>query len=125
MQRGLADPSAQFVTTTPVGQLLRVQMAPVPGSEGDPTPTSELGGFVLMFDDITQALEEEGLRDKLIQGLTDRSRASLANIQAAIEMLDYPDLEVGQRARFQAVIRDEVRAMSERIQDLASPEWTS
>jgi len=120
LQRGFADPSAQFVTTTPAGQLLRVQMAPVRGSEGDPTPTSELGGFVLMFDDITQALEEEGLRDKLIQGLTDRSRASLANIQAAIEMLDYPDLEAGQRARFQAVIRDEVRAMSERIQDLAA-----
>ena len=29
MQRGAGQPSAQFVTTTPSGQLLRVQMAPV------------------------------------------------------------------------------------------------
>jgi len=125
LQRGSADLSTQFVTTTPGGQLLRVQMAPVRGSgnnAGDAEPASPpaLGGFVLMFDNITQALEDESLRDKLLQGLTDHSRASLANIQAAIEMLDYPDLESGLRARFQAVIRDEVRAMSQRIQGLAA-----
>ncbi len=120
LQRGLADPSVQFVTTTPAGQLLRVQMAPVRGSDGAPSDRSELGGFVLMFDNITQAIEEESLRDNLLQGLTDRSRASLANIRAAIEMLDYPDLDAALRNRFQAVIRDEVRQMSERVQDLAA-----
>ena len=116
LQRGFADPSTQFVTTTPAGQLLRVQMAPVRGSEIGGAAASELGGFVLMFDNITQVLAEEALRDKLLQGLTDRSRASLANIQAAIEMLDYPDLDSALRARFQTVIRDEVRAMGQRIQ---------
>ena len=37
LQRGAASPSAQFVTGTPAGQLLRVQMAPVrdPASDGD------------------------------------------------------------------------------------------
>jgi DNA polymerase III subunit epsilon len=120
LQRGLADPSTQFVTTTPAGQLLRVQMAPVRGSEGEPAASAELGGFVLMFDNITQALEQEGLRDKMMQGLTEHSRASLANIQAAIEMLEFPDLDSAQRAGFQTVIRDEVRAMSRRIQDLAA-----
>jgi DNA polymerase III subunit epsilon len=120
LQRDVADPSTQFVTSTPAGQLLRVQMAPVHDTEGDGTTSSQLDGFVLMFDNITQALAEENLRDNLLQGLTDHSRASLANIRAAIEMLDYPDLEAGLRGRFQAVIRDEVGAMSERIQDLAA-----
>ena len=35
-------------------------------------------------------------------------------------MLEYPDVEAGRARRFQAVIRDEVRAMSQRIQDLAA-----
>ena len=118
MQRGVASPSAQFVTTTRAGQLLRAQMTPVTsgGAEGEGLT---IGGFVLMLDNITRDFEEDSARDKVLLGLTEGSRASLANMQAAIDMLDFPDLEPAMRERFQAVIRDEVGALSTRIRTLA------
>jgi DNA polymerase-3 subunit epsilon len=35
-------------------------------------------------------------------------------------MLDYPDVDVATRERFHRVIRDEVKAMSERIRELST-----
>ena len=116
--RGAASPSAQFVTTTRSGQLLRVQMAPVRSGEGADA-SNELSGFVLMLDNVTRAFEEESLRDQLLHGLTERSRSSLANMQAAIEMLALPDLDPVMRERFLAVVHDEVHEMSLRVADLA------
>jgi DNA polymerase-3 subunit epsilon len=57
VQRG-ADPSTQFVTATPTGQILRVTMAPVRGA-GAPYGIS---GFVLMQDNITRQFEDESRR---------------------------------------------------------------
>ena len=181
LSNGAANPSAQFVTTTRAGQLLRVQLAPVrevgaadgdgehdrdqgvagsapgtanppaargtarePGAPGAPAapaaspapaapaapaasaapaapaaPGTALSGFVLMLDNITRDFEQESLRDRLLHGLTEGSRASLANLQAAVEMLEYPDLEAPMRERFHGVIRDEVAGMSRRIRELA------
>ncbi|MEO8808191.1 MAG: DNA polymerase III subunit epsilon, partial [Burkholderiaceae bacterium] len=97
---GESQPSAQFVTSTGSGRLLRVQMAAVHSPEaavlahaGDATgeaaepvePT--LSGFVLMLDDISRDFEQEALRDRLLLGMTEGSRASLGNLQAAVEML--------------------------------------
>jgi len=115
LQRGAAQPSAQFVTTTPSGQLLRVQMAPVRAARADGPTSAELTGFVLMLDNITRDFEAEAARDQVLHTLTEGSRASLANMQAAIDMLDYPDLEPAMRERFMAVVRDEARAMGQRI----------
>ncbi len=117
MARGAGSPSAQFVTTTQAGQLLRVQMAPVRSVEGSES-SSEISGFVLMLDNVTRAFEEENLRDQLLHGLTEGSRSSLANMQAAVDMLAYPDLEADMRERFLAVVRDEVSSMSQRITEL-------
>ena len=117
ISRGAGSPSAQFVTTTQAGQLLKVQMAPVrnvDASEG----AAEINGFVLMLDNVTRAFEEEHLRDQLLHGLTEGSRSSLANIQAAVEMLAYPDLEADMRERFLTVVREEVKSMSGRITEL-------
>ncbi|MEO8806917.1 MAG: 3'-5' exonuclease, partial [Burkholderiaceae bacterium] len=50
---------------------------------------------------------------------TEGSRASLGNLQAAVEMLELPDLEPPMRERFQRVVRDEVAAMTARVQTLA------
>ena len=116
--RGASSPSAQFVTTTRSGQLLRVQMAPVRAGEQDAQTVGQVSGFVLMLDNVTRAFEEENLRDQLLHGLTERSRSSLANMQAAVDMLAYPDLDSDMRERFLAVVRDEVGAMSQRITDL-------
>ncbi len=124
LQRGAASPSAQFVTSTRGGQLLRVQMAPVraiAAAAGAAEGADEvaLNGFVLMLDNITRDFADESLRDQLLHGLTEGSRASLGNLQAAVEMLDYEDLDAPTRERFLGVVRDEVQAMSRRIQDLA------
>jgi DNA polymerase III subunit epsilon len=120
LQRGAASPSAQFVTTTRAGQLLRVQMASVRSSAPDDGSAQALNGFVLMLDNITRELEDESARDRLLHGLTERSRSSLANMQAALDMLEFPDLDAVMRDRFIGVIRDETGAMSRRIQDLAA-----
>ncbi len=120
LRRGAANPAAQFVTTTRAGQLLRVQMAPVRQVQ-DVSDSASLGlaGFVLMLDNITRDFEEEATRDRLLLGLTEGSRASLANIQVALEMLDYPDLEPAMRERFLSVVREEVGAMGQRLQQLS------
>ena len=122
--RGVATPSAQFVTTTQGGHLLRVQVAPVresvPPGEGEaPEGLQAVSGLVLMLDDVTASVQEEAERDQLMHGLTEGSRASLANIQAAVDMLGYADLEPAMRERFLGVVRDEVGAMGRRVNDLA------
>ncbi len=119
LQRGAAHPSAQFVTGTRSGQLLRVQMAPVRAIDAAPGEVS-LNGFVLMLENITRDFADESERDRLLHGLTEGSRASLGNLQAAVELLDDDGLDAATRERFHGVIRDEVRAMSQRIQQLAS-----
>ena len=116
MQRGAAQPSAQFVTTTPSGQLLRVQMAPVRATtDHDEEAGRELTGFVLMLDNITREYEAESAKDQVLHTLTEGSRSALANMQAAIDMLDYPDLEPAMRERFMGVVREETRSLSQRI----------
>lgn len=117
LQRGAAHPSAQFVTGTRAGQLLRVQMAPV--REIEPGALV-LNGFVLMLENITRDFAAESERDRLLHGLTEGSRASLGNLQAAVEMLDYEDLDAPTRERFLGVVREEVQTMSRRIRELAS-----
>jgi DNA polymerase-3 subunit epsilon len=120
LQRGAAHPSAQFVTGTPTGQLLRVQMAPVRAVATDASDDAALNGFVLMLENITRDFADESRRDRLLHGLTEGSRASLGNLLAAVEMLDYSDLDTATRERFHRVIRDEVKAMSERIRELST-----
>jgi len=115
LQRGAANPSAQFVTGTRGGQLLRVQMAPV----RDPAQPGLLVGFVLMLDNITRDFADENARDRMLHRLTEDSRASLGNLQAAVELLDDPELDAATRERFQGVVRDEVAAMSRRIRAVA------
>ncbi len=118
LTRGAANPSAQFVTATRSGQLLRVQMAPVRAPEAsDDTP---LNGFVLMLDNITRDLAEDTERDRLLHSLTEGHRGALGNLQAAVELLDDPALDAPTRERFLAVIRDEIGTMSQRLNEAAA-----
>lgn len=122
---GSAQPVASFVTTTPAGQLIRAQMAPVINApRNDEAPhgptmrtTPLVSGYVLTLDDITRRFEVESRRDLMLQSLTEGSRSSLASIRAAVEnLLEYPDMEAAQRDRFLGIMRDEVRAMSQRLE---------
>ncbi len=124
MLRGAAQPSAQFVTSTAAGQLLRVQMAPVRSVQAQAAESAadraDLSGFVLMLDNITRDFEDESARDQVLHTLTERSRAALANMQAALDMLDYPDIEPAMRERFLGVIREETRTLGQRINEVES-----
>ena len=128
--RGEARPTAQFVTTVGGGQLLRVQVAPVRAVQDAPVTAAGAGpqaaaaaaavtGFVLLLDNVTDSVAQEAERDQLLHGLTEGSRASLANIQAAVDMLGYADIEAPMRERFLGVVREEVGALGRRVSDLA------
>ncbi|TXH73557.1 MAG: DNA polymerase III subunit epsilon [Thiothrix sp.] len=125
LQRGAAMPSAQFVTTTQAGQLLRVQMTPVravqmpaEGSDDAPIQTNELTGFVLMLENITRDFEDDSEKDRVLYSLTEGSRAAIANAQAAVEVLEYPDLEPEMRERLLSVVRDEIHSLGRRIEEM-------
>jgi len=120
LQRGAAHPSAQFVTATRGGQLLRIQMAPVRAPDATASAGSAaLSGFVLMLDNITRDLAEDTARDRLLHSLTEGHRGSLGNLQAAVELLDDADIDAATRERFMAVVRDEIGAMNRRLNDAA------
>jgi DNA polymerase-3 subunit epsilon len=105
-----ADPVAHFVTTTKGGLLIRVQMAPVLDKD------REVTGYVLMLEDITRTLAKSHSRDVLLQKLTEGTRASLANIRAAVEtMQTYPDMDHGRQQQFIGIISNEAEKLSEQI----------
>lgn len=129
LQRGATAPTAQFVTTTQAGQLLRVQMAPVRAVQTPETETErttagqaqtaeELTGFVLMLDNITREFEADSEKDRLLYSLTEGSRAALANAQAALEVLEYPDIEAEMRERLLSVVREEIHGLGKRIDEM-------
>ena len=104
------DPSAHLVTSSSRGLLVRANMAPILDRERN------IGGFVLTLDDITRSVEINSRRDALLQSLTEGTRASLANIRAAIEtMLEYPAMADEHRHRFAEVINDEAERLSTRL----------
>lgn len=125
LARGSARPSARFVTTTRAGQLIRVHMAPVLGAEPQPAATGPareptISGYLLMLENITRDVEIERRRDLMLQSLTEGSRASMANIRAAVEnLLEYRDMEAGERDRFVRIIRDEATRMAQRLDQTA------
>jgi DNA polymerase-3 subunit epsilon len=118
--RGAPQPSAQFVTSSHAGQLLRVQLAPVRDPSAAPGDDAQLSGFVLMLQNITREFEEDVEQDRLLHGLTEGSRSSLGSLQAAVDMLELPDLDAPTRERFLRVVHDEVRTMTARLQSLAA-----
>ncbi len=125
LQRGAAAPTAQFVTITPRGKLLRVQMAPVRAVHSDEdNDSAAVTGFVLLSENITSEFEEQSHQDSILNTLTERSRTALANMQVALDILDDPDLDAGMHKRLMDVLREETQGLGERINRLetSSPE---
>jgi DNA polymerase III subunit epsilon len=117
--QGARNPVANFVTTTPGGQLLRVQLAPVLGAAA-PTDgavaADGITGFVLILDNITRQIETGNRRGLLVQTLTQGTRASLASMRAAVEtIVSFPDMARDAQDRFIGIIGDEARQLSERL----------
>lgn len=114
--KGTAEPSANFITTTRAGQLLRAQMAPVLGSAAD-DQVPPVTGYVLTIENITKSFERETQRDQVLHSLTDGSRSALGSIRAAAEtLLDSPEMEPPMRERFVRIVGDEATAMSQRLE---------
>ena len=112
--RGAASPSAQFVTSTQAGQLLRVQMAPVRTSNTQDAD-NQLSGFVLVLDNLTRAFEEDKRRDQLLHAVTQGCRASLAAMTTALATLEASELTGVPRARQRQVLHDEINKVGRHI----------
>ena len=116
--------SAQFVTATRAGRLMRAHMSPVLGRDGQPgaqVAGLSITGFVLVLDDVTSTNERHARRDALIQSLIEGGRGPLGSLRAASEMLsDFSDMQPQQRDRFLGVIRDEARALSDQFEKAAA-----
>jgi DNA polymerase-3 subunit epsilon len=123
LRQGIRGPVANFVTTAPAGQLVRVQLAPVLGAVAEPAAdgvvaatTEGIAGFVLLLDNITRRIEAGSRRDQLLQTLTQGTRASLANMRAAVEMIaSFPDMDNDKRDRFIGIIGEEAQTLSGRL----------
>jgi DNA polymerase-3 subunit epsilon len=98
------------------------EMTPAAAETAAAAPASErtLTGFILMLDNITRNFETESRRDQMLHNLTEGSRASLANVRAAADMLEFEDLPEEMRTRFRKVVRDEVQSMSQRLDQTAN-----
>lgn len=117
-------PISVFVAATRGGQLIRARMAPVLGGALPPSGAAEVSGFVLMLDDVRRDVELGSLRERLLKSLTEGTRASLANIRAAVEtVVHYPQMEPSQHQQFLNVIQDETEKLGDRLeQSLAAQE---
>jgi DNA polymerase-3 subunit epsilon len=114
---GAASASGRFVTGTPAGHLLGVNLAPVrPAAADTAAPT----GYVLLLDDITDDYEMHTRRDRQLLEHIEAGRASLATMQVALDVLDDPDLDAPGRDQFGKVVRDEVTALGTRLATYAT-----
>ncbi len=119
LDSGTDSPAAQFVTATAGGKLLRVQMSPVTETVDSETEAPRLSGFVLLIENITDDMRADAEKDRLLQSLTEGSRAALANTRAAIEILADGEVDESMRERLLGVIHEEVTGLSERIGQLS------
>ncbi|MFO1397079.1 MAG: exonuclease domain-containing protein [Burkholderiales bacterium] len=117
MRQGTRPPVANFVTTAPGGQLVRVQLAPVVSAVQDGADAGgAVDGFVLLLDNITRRIESGARRDQLLHALTQGTRAPLANMRAAVETIAaFPDMERAAQERFIGIIGEEARTLSTRL----------
>lgn len=125
LKHGDARPVIHFVTTVVGGRLIRVQMAPVlaiaavDGATAAGAATrsgTRISGYVLTLEDIQRSVEIASRHNRLLESLTEGTRASLANIRAAIEtILAFPEIQPARRQGFEQVIHDEAQALSQHL----------
>ena len=124
LRQGTRGADANFVTTAPAGQLVRVQMAPVQGAASGATPAGAvegITGFVLVLDNITRRIEAGNRRDLLLQTLTEGTRASLGSVRAAVETIAaFPDMDKAAQDRFIGIIGEEAQRLSARLDQTGS-----
>lgn len=108
--RGLTQP---IIAATADGRVtLEGKLTLLAGDDG-----GNPNAYLVTFDDRTTQLAELGRRDALLRDATDGLRRPLANLRAAAEILaETPDLEDGDRTAFTDIALQEVRRLSERVE---------
>ncbi len=107
---------ASFVCATiDDGLLLHCRMSLLPSDS--PLRSS----FVIAFEDVTQKIEDLVLRDRMLRKVVNSLRQPLANLRAAAENLTSGSNMPGDlRERFERVVVDESRELSDRFEILAT-----
>lgn len=118
LARGTGRAVAQFVTYTPSGQWLRVQMTPVLTQQNE--QGRALSGFVLLLDDVTQSFAQEHERDSVLHSLTEGNRASLAAMRNAVQQLRQQAGDGPLPEQLLHLVQEEMGRMGERIDALAA-----
>ena len=117
--RAARPPSAQFVTATRRRPVAARADGAGARARGRP-PSRRSNGFVLMLDNITREVEQTSrARPAAARPHRSQPRRRSATCRRRWRLLELPELEPTMRARFQAVVRDEVGAMTARVQALA------
>lgn len=100
-----------FVAVTTGGKLLRVETVPILNN------LQQLTGYVLIFSDITEQLENDNRVDFILQSLIKGIRASVGGIRSAIEtILAYPDMNKDQIDNFRKIIHKESMKLSNMVE---------
>lgn len=101
-----------FVTAATNGQLIRTTITPLLDQQ------QKINGFVLTMEDITHRIQASSRRDILLQSLTEGTRASLANIRAAIETIEaYPAMDPVRLSQLHNVIHEEALTLSGKLEE--------
>lgn len=109
-EAGARPVMTSFVTASARGRLLRTRLAPFANQAGD------LRGYVVTLQDMSEGIERSSRRDALLQTLTERMRAAVGSIRAAIEAVEsFPEMATAQRHRFQQVIYEESQSLSAQL----------
>ncbi|RPE67777.1 DNA polymerase-3 subunit epsilon [Tibeticola sediminis] len=117
LERGARLPTAQFVTVTRAGQLLRVLVTPVlaaesvdgveDGADGE-KGAAELRGFVLILENVTRQYAEAAEREAAVLALGLKVGPVLGELRAAVAGLDEP--------ASQSRLRESLRTLEQSIQ---------
>jgi len=85
----------------------------------DPEETGA-DGFVATFRDATALIADHAARDHLLKDMLDGLRRPAANLSAAVEVLEgHEAMDAETRGRFVAVVAEEARVLSGRVERLA------
>ena len=124
MARGAHPPTTEFLTLTASGHWMRVHMAPVRSADAVGADrgagADEIHGFVLTLENVTHSVSEDTRRGQSLLELTEQSRASLAQVQGAIETLSAEGLPPELRDQVLRTLRQEVDTMGQRLNPLAA-----
>lgn len=109
------EPHASFVcATVDDGLLLHCRMSLLPSN----SPLRS--AFVIAFEDVTQKIQDLVVRDNMLRKVVNSLRPPLASLRAAAENLTSSEAMPGDlRDRFEAIVVDESRELSQRFALLA------